>query len=231
MTEDTALTALARHRRLSLKEEAAVYVRDLIFSGQLHPGERLDQDLIAAELGMSRLPVREALVSLETEGMVRTVPRRGAFVAELKEADILDHFHMYGLLSGIAAERVANAPPQGLTEQLAAISRQMRMTSDSAEHDRLNYDFHRLVNVSGASHRLKSVLRILSDNMPSHFFSINMEWEFREQTFVEHDAIVDAIARGSAEAASHAMAVHFVHVGEQAVHLLRGSGFWTDNQP
>jgi DNA-binding GntR family transcriptional regulator len=216
----------ARRRRLSLKQEAANYIRDLIFSGGVRAGERLDQDGIAAALDVSRLPIREALITLEAEGMVTNVVRRGAFVAALEPEDILDHFRMYGLLSGIAAERVAQQQPAGVVQQLTDLMQEMRASSEPAQHDELNFRFHQTINRAGGSRRLISVLRILANNMPSNFFASSTEWEFREQTFAEHEQIVTHIRLGEGKAAAEGLAEHFVHTGEQAVRHLEAVGFW-----
>lgn len=219
-----------KRRRLSLKDEAAGYIRDLIFSGQLHAGQRLDQDAIAEALEVSRLPIREALVTLEAEGMVDNIARRGAYVTDLEEEDIIDHFRMYGLLSGIAAERVAEKHPEDVIARLSEISAQMRASSDPTVHDNLNFQFHQVINRAGGSRRLIKVLRILANNMPSHFFESNTEWEFRERTFAEHDQIVELIREGDGTGAAQALAQHFLHTGQQAVHTLASVGFWTDNR-
>ena len=62
---------------------------------------------------MSRLPVREALIELAHESLIDAVPRRGAFVARLDRADIVDHYRIFGLIAGLAASRAATA----LTEE------------------------------------------------------------------------------------------------------------------
>ena len=63
------------------KEAAARAIRGLVFAGELRRGAKIDQDALADHLGMSKLPVREALISLAGEGIIETIPRRGAFVA------------------------------------------------------------------------------------------------------------------------------------------------------
>jgi DNA-binding GntR family transcriptional regulator len=220
---------LAVPRRQSLKEVAADYIRDQIFSGQLHAETRIDQDKIAEALGVSRIPIREALITLESEGVVKTKARRGVFVASLETEDILDHFVMYGLLSGLAAQRVAEKRPEGIVEQLAQLSKQMRDTDDPAEHDSLNYEFHRVINRAGGSRRLLSVLRTLSNSMPSQFFASNSEWGFRDQTFDEHDQIVEFIRSGDGAGARAALTNHFEHTGQQAVRTLQSAGFWDES--
>jgi len=215
-----------RFRRQNLKQDVARYLRDQIFSGVLKPGERIDQDGLAEAVGVSRLPVREALIKLEAEGMVVNLPRRGAFVAQLAPEDITDHFEMYGVLSGVAAARAASLGSTQLVDDITEISSRMRNATDPDAHDQLNFRFHQLINKAGASGRLVSVLRILSDNMPSHFFTSNNEWAFRERAFAEHDQIVAAIRAGDSAGAASAVANHFRHVGEQAEHSLRAAGFW-----
>src|SRR3989442_12482928 len=74
----------------SLKDAAAAYLREQILTGQLTPGTKIDQDEISEALGMSRLPVREALIELAQESLIDAVPRRGAFGARLDPADIID---------------------------------------------------------------------------------------------------------------------------------------------
>jgi DNA-binding GntR family transcriptional regulator len=218
----------SRRLRQNLKQEAAKHIRDLIFSGEVRAGQRLDQDKLAKDLGVSRLPVREALITLEAEGMVNNIARRGSFVARLEPDDIIDHFRMYGLISGVAAARVAESREAEVLGSMADIAQLMRETTIPSEHDRLNYRFHQAINRAGGSRRLISVLRILSDNMPSHFFESNAEWEFRDQAFAEHDEILAAMRAGDGAAAAAAVATHFAHTGEQAVRTLRSAGFWDD---
>ena len=75
-----------------LKQRAAQEIRRRIFAGEMRPGSKVDQDAIAADLGISKLPVREALIALDGEGIIQVAPRRGAFVAELSREDVRDHY-------------------------------------------------------------------------------------------------------------------------------------------
>ena len=214
--------------RGNLKQEVAQRVRDLILSGDLRRGERIDQDRIAENLGVSRLPVREALITLESEGLVEGIARRGMYVAQLERDDIRDHYEMYGMLSGIAAGRLARHGDVDILNQLETVQREMRATEDPHEHDRLNFAFHQLINRAGASRRLRSVLRVLSRNMPSAFFAQPVEWEWKERAIAEHDEIIAALRAGDAASASAALTSHFAHTGEQAVRVLERQDFWSD---
>lgn len=212
--------------RPNLKQEVAQHIRDMILTGAARPGQRLDQDGIAAKLGVSRLPVREALITLEAEGLVENVARRGSFVASLEPDDIRDHYEMYGQLSGIAAARAAAARSPQVIERLEQISVEMAASHDPREHDRLNYTFHQIINKAGGSRRLISVLRTLSSNMPTHFFEYITEWSYKDEAMAEHEVILEAIRAGDGPTAASALALHFSHTGEEAVKMLRATGFW-----
>ena len=79
-------------RRRNLAEDVSDHIRDGILTGRLRPGTRIDQDAIAQEFGVSRLPVREALIAWDQERLVRTIARRGAYVQRLERDDIADHY-------------------------------------------------------------------------------------------------------------------------------------------
>src|SRR5262249_55944886 len=83
--------------RLSRGDEAAQYIRSLIFDGDLQPGDRVPQDEVAKVLGVSRIPVREALITLEGEGWVSIELNRGAFVNGYDANSVVDHYDLYGM--------------------------------------------------------------------------------------------------------------------------------------
>src|SRR5580698_595335 len=91
--------------RLSSGEQAAWRIRELIFDGQLPRHSRIPQDEIADSLGISRIPLREALIALEREGWVTLELHRGAFVNAFDETTLLDHYEMLGIVYGFAARR------------------------------------------------------------------------------------------------------------------------------
>ncbi|WP_373069076.1 GntR family transcriptional regulator, partial [Gemmatimonas sp.] len=84
--ETSAPTRILRHR--PLREVVAERIREMIITGELAQGERLIEDRLAEQLGVSRNPVREAIRSLEATGLVEVLPRRGAYVADLDLEDI-----------------------------------------------------------------------------------------------------------------------------------------------
>src|SRR4029077_2652017 len=95
------LAALDDQQQLTDRVHAAL--REAITSGRLRPDERIKQEKVAAELGVSRTPVREALHLLEREGLVRLVPRRGAVVPGVTAADVRELYELRELLEPAAA--------------------------------------------------------------------------------------------------------------------------------
>lgn len=211
--------------RANLKDVVAARIRDLIFSGQLRPGVKIDQDDIASQLGVSKLPVREALIALESEALVRNLPRRGSFVAPLTPEDVRDHYRIYGLLSAVAAERAATGLSDAQLDELGELLTRMddpALTAD--EQERLNFEFHRGINRAGGSARLNSVLQLLAYSIPARFYEFTAGWS--DEAAQHHRAILAALRQRDGETASREMEGHLRAGGDYAVRLLAESGFW-----
>lgn len=225
MTE-MATTWRMRPRRSNLRDEVADHIRELVFSGQLRPGQRVDQDRLAEAAGVSKLPLREALIVLETEGIVESVPRRGVFVAALQPDDVLDHYRIYGSVLGIATSNAVQKFNTADLEELTDMQRRMEDTDSVAERERINYEFHRKINLAGASRRLLSAVALLSRTMPSHFYEFSGGWA--EIAVAQHALILAAFKASDANAASEAMVHHIESGGQYAVERLKEMGFWDE---
>src|SRR3954468_16706555 len=104
-------------RSHGLPEEVAAYVRELIISGAVRPGDFLRLEPIAEAVGVSNTPVREGLLALRSEGFVRLVPRRGFVVAPFSAQDVRDLFWAQSVLAGELAARAAlNITPEKIAE-------------------------------------------------------------------------------------------------------------------
>lgn len=158
--------------RRSSGEHAAVYVRRLIFDGRLRPGERIPQELIAQALGVSRIPVREALIALEREGWVTIEMHRGAFVNALDEQAARDTYELFGLVYGFAVRRAIGRGSTQLAAQVDDLARRLMRTEDPHEIHRLTIAFHASIVDAAASPRIKVVLRAMSGLLPGNFFEL-----------------------------------------------------------
>ena len=208
----------------SRKDAAAAYLREQILTGKLTPGTRVDQDEISEALGMSRLPVREALIELAHESLIDAVPRRGAFVAPLERADILDHYRIFGLIAGLAASRAASSFSEEQLAHLRRIHESFVATDDAEEKAYWNHQFHKMINQEGGSRRIASVLGLLSRSLPVRYFEFVPQWA--EISAAHHERILSALEARDAYDAQRALEHHLAESGELAVEILQEMGYW-----
>lgn len=158
--------------RRSSGDQVASYIRSLIFEGKLSQGDHVRQDEIAEELGVSRIPVREAIIALDREGWVTIEPHRGAFVHGLDENSVRDHYALLGLLYGLAAQR---ATERGSDEAVAALKdavKALQDAEDPADVFHANEDFLRRIFAMADSSRLSSFSRLMTGVVPGNFFEL-----------------------------------------------------------
>lgn len=211
--------------RRNLKADIAEYLREQIFAGGLRPGSKIDQDGLAEQLGVSKLPVREALITLEAEGLLHSAPRRGSYVASLTEDDVRDHFRIFGAISALAAEVAAERLTEEQFARLDELVTQMRSGGDFDAVRDLNDAFHREIHMA-ASKRIRGALKLLASTMPSRFYEFAEDWEVSAHS--EHEEMVAALRARDAAWAARATITHFCRNGDLAVALLRESGFWEE---
>lgn len=212
--------------RPNLKQMVASKLREFIFSGLLRPGSKIDQDELARQFGVSKLPIREALITLESEGLIDNLPRRGSFVAPLTRQDITDHYDVFGVIAGMAAARASTVLDDEDLALLDDLVAQMERSTSTAEQEDLNFRFHRIINRAGASRRMRSVLLLLGKSIPTRYFQLVPGWAGTAHD--HHREIIDAFRRRDAEAARKAVEVHLRDSASHAVHILEERGFWQD---
>lgn len=159
-------------RATNSADEVARHVRKLILDGELTPGQRLPQDDVATAVGVSRVPVREAIIALEREGWLRVERHRGAFVNQLDERAISDHYELYARYFGFAArraiERMSDDDLQALDQAAAGLA---RVTSPAAVDKASRRYLSTLFDVA-ASNRLDVALRSMAEVVPGNFFAV-----------------------------------------------------------
>lgn len=153
-------------------QQVADYIRRQIFEGKLRVGERVPQDEIAAELGVSRVPVREAVIALDREGWVMIQPHRGAFVVGLDENSTRDHYELLGRVYGYGAHRTAERATPEQIAALAAVHRKLQAATDPHEFSQLNMEFLRRLVAMAASRRVSATVRLMAVSIvPGDFFA------------------------------------------------------------
>jgi DNA-binding GntR family transcriptional regulator len=153
-------------------QQVADYIRRLIFEGKLRVDDRVPQDEIADELGVSRVPVREAIIALDREGWVMIQPHRGAFVVGLDENSTRDHYELLGRVYGYGARRTAERASADDIAALAKIHRSLQAATDPEEFNKLNFEFLRRIVVLARSRRVSATIRLMAVSIvPGNFFA------------------------------------------------------------
>jgi DNA-binding GntR family transcriptional regulator len=210
--------------RTSSGEQAALYVRRLIFDGQLTPGSRVPQDEIARTLGISRIPLREALIALEREGWVTLEMHRGAFVNALDERAVRDHYELFGLIYGFTLKKAMARSGDDYVERLAAVERDLEAATDPATLSALLRRFHSTMTAGARSARIDAVLRGMSSIVPGDFFE-----QIPGAIEVERAAIaqiVRAVRRGDADRAAREYEQMMGRLAESVASVLRDRGLF-----
>ena len=210
--------------RRSSGDQAALYIRRLIFDGELRPGDRVPQDEVAKALGISRIPVREALIALEREGWVTNELHRGTFISSMDETAVRDHYALFGLIYGFAARMAILRGSEALVEALSEIHAQLMAADTPEEIGRLTLRFHGAIVDAAASPPTKVLLRAMSALVPGPFFAYvpkAIDPERRGLT-----ATLRAIKQGHPEQAEVAYVTMMQRVGEQVVRLFRDRGLF-----
>ncbi len=207
MAAEVGDTIGAQH--LPLRDQVLAALRQRIVNGVYPPGERLTEDRLAADFGVSRNPVREALRVVQAEGFVSMVPRRGAFVALPDASTVSDMFAVRERLETLAARLAAERATTVDVAHLRSLLEQARVATERVDFSRvaeLNSELHlRVIAISG-NKWLSSIANALY---------LQVHWIFRigaahraPHSWIEHIRLVDAIEAGDPDEAEAAAKSH-----------------------
>lgn len=218
-------------RKGNLSELAADYLRDRIMNGQLKMGEKIIEKEIADQLGISRGPIREALVQLQHEGFVDYTPNKGCTVTLLSPKDAYEIFYLRGSLERLALERCGGHLIQDAKLIMEEVLEDMRLCQDDVTSHAVAYDelFHRQIILSGQMNRLTRMWESLSPLNCAMFVTVrnmnqieaqlrrqNREEEIRRMSIYEmHQKLYDVLVQGDLEASIQAINYHYQSTGER----------------
>jgi DNA-binding GntR family transcriptional regulator len=213
-------------------EQLREVIEERIATGNYPPGSRLDETELAEEFGVSRTPIREALIQLNSEGLIDMRPRRGAVVVELPPQRLCEMFEVMAELEAmcarLAARRITPHEEQAL-KQAHEASRDARDHGDPNAYFYLNESFHQAIYAACHNEFLnEQALQLQRRLRPYRRMQLRVRDRVRV-SFDEHDGIVDAICRGDGELAAQLLRDHVAVQGERfgdliaSLSTLRGS--------
>jgi DNA-binding GntR family transcriptional regulator len=196
-------------------------LRERIVSGALEAGTKIDQQALAEELGVSRMPVREALRRLSAEGFVELLSHRGAVVVQLSVEEIIEIYEMRGVLQGLAARL---AVPNYTDEDIAEIKRlldEMDATQDVQAWITLNGEFHRHIEGPANAKRLDELIERLTLQC-APYLQISVHFLHAQSSPQElHHEIYKAVESRDAEALEAAVRAHLSSWGGDVAGFVR----------
>lgn len=208
-----------------LRQQIADALQRAILNGEMQPGEALIETDIAAKLGVSRAPVREALQLLSNSGLVETVPYRGTTVRSLSDRDIEEVYSLRTTLETFALRRAMERDARGLVATLTAICGAMEERAgagDWASVSEEDQHFHQAL-ISAADHDLlRQVWGELNVRVRQIMALRNLRNESTMTIVYNHLPIVDAIAEGDVEAAVTRLAGHIATAADLFSTLTEG---------
>ncbi len=209
--------------RQTLTDATTRAIRERILEGVLAAGEPLRQEALAAELGVSRIPLREALQRLEAEGLVALVPHRGAVVSDLPIADALELFELRALIESDLVRRatsVARSPDHAAARAAADRFRVALSQGDVASLGQANLEFHLALYRAASRPRTLEVFQRLHQQCDRLLRLQLTLTNGGDQAVREHDAIARAVQAGDADTAAQLTREHILGAGQRLVAAL-----------
>lgn len=152
------------------KDQVVSHVINLVLTGKLRTGDRVDRTEIARELGLSRVPIQEAVVQLEHDGILSTRYHRGAFIERFDESVVQEHHELHGMLLGIASARAANDPRPHVLSQLDSLTDFMRANRESRAFQESAWQYRQTINDEYAGPRLLAEISASQSFIPRSFW-------------------------------------------------------------
>ncbi len=211
MTDDLKLNMDAY---LPLRDVVFNTLREAILRGDLKPGERLMELQLAAKLGVSRTPIREAIRMLEQEGLAVTVPRKGAEVAKMTEKDMEDVLQVREVLDELAANIAYKQITKEELESLVAAMHEFEASTKTGDIKRIaetDMKFHDIIYHATRNPKLVNILSNLREQM----YRYRVEYLKDDKTYPtlvkEHKEIVEGFLKKNKKQVAESMRVHVVN--------------------
>jgi DNA-binding GntR family transcriptional regulator len=180
----------------------AVYeqLRGWIVHGKLGPGDAVDQERLAESLGVSRMPLRQALQRLESDGLIERRPHHTAIVTGFSQSDIRDIYAARSVLEGLLAEKGAGSLAAPGLDRLAAVYDRMSVAVPTADSDvfvRLDWEFHQVIYRASGYPRTIDITEQLRSSSERYMYYYAAHSPGTAESLAEHEQIMRACQEGN----------------------------------
>lgn len=200
--------------RRTLHEEVLERLRDMIIEGRLEPGQRINEGLVGAQLGVSRTPLREAIKSLASEGLVEMQPTKGAVVRKLRASDLRQILEVLTSLEQLGGRLACAQASDETIQALAALHAQMMelyAQRNRLEYFKLNQAIHTAIVAASGNTVLTEMHETLQARIKRLRFVGNegpVKWA---GAVAEHEEMMAALAKRDGDALAEAIGRHMAH--------------------
>jgi DNA-binding GntR family transcriptional regulator len=213
------------HKPEVLVDGVVEQISNAVMGGILHPGDKLVEERLAVQMGISRVPVREAITHLEQMGLVEKIPYRGTFVSQLTEKDVIELHNVRVALETLAAQLLAQKHSPQATEELRSLIDEMKLAA-------INKDRQKMVELDAAFHDaligltdnklLIDVWALVSLKM-RRFMLLKRHHTYKtiEAVVLPHERIAQKIETGDVEGSVQAVHEHLAVVEESFIQVIR----------
>ncbi len=204
---------------VSASEFAASYIRKAILRNELKPNSRIQQHALAAELGLSHVPLREAIQKLVAEGFLTTQARRGAFVMPLSELDAKEIFDLRIILE---IDILKNSIPNLTTIQLKELN-EICTRGDKITDiiQTLNNQFHLALYAGAVKPRQIDMIKSLWNNASRYLSILRIDGNYFIQSQAEHQAMADLASRGDVNGACNVLEKHLLSASNEIITIMQ----------
>lgn len=199
----------------TLHQRVVSQLREAILRGEFQPGERLVQEELAEAMGVSRMPIREAIRQLEKEGLVTVEAHKGAYVTPLTAEDIEEIYELRAILEAKAVERSLPNLTDEDKRRLRQLSEAMKQAAADGKVERyveLNAEFHRLLRRGCSWRRIHQFLEMLWHGYTP--YTPNILKGQMDRSVMEHERMVQAVEEGNGEQLKKMIQQHILRTGE-----------------
>lgn len=213
-----------RRVRLSLVDEAVASIREMILSGALQPGARINLDETAAELEMSPIPLREAMRVLNSQGLVDSLPQKGYRVRPATYEDLLETYRLRRLLDPLAVKlavpKLAKVGMKRVDQAFVELSEAIASSADWDTRRTIHREFHFSIYEASGSGWLLTFLEMLWGNS-ERYQRLRTASRSQRQDLEEHRRILEACRSGNARHAAATMEDHIANTERTVAPLLK----------
>ena len=201
----------------SLTAWATENLRRAVLDGRFEPGERLDQDALADELGVSRTPIREAIAALESEGLLESKPYRGVYVTVVSAEDIREVFALRALLEAEVVRQAVSSIPDSVLDALETMLKEAQEAYDNGDQA-AQFDadrhFHKTLREFAANSLLREVLDGVNNRVTAvRRFAQTKPGPHVDEFAREHLEILRSIRQRDPDKAASLMKLHLENSG------------------